>query len=153
MSAKLSEKIELNRQELSRVTEQLAVLVLKGSAADLDIIETSAVAAMLHSFYTLIEKILESIAREIDHAVPSAGAWHRDLLEQMTQTTTFRRAVISEELAETLKEYLAFRHLFRGASIALMRWNKMQPLANRAQATFPQLEDELAVFLKNDSPA
>ena len=66
MSGKLIAQIEINLQELSRITEQLAPLISKGSTVGLDVIETSAVAAMLHSFYTLIEKILESIAREID---------------------------------------------------------------------------------------
>jgi hypothetical protein len=107
VSGKLIARIELNRQELSRVTEQLDPLILKGSTSDLDIIETAAVAAMLHSFYTLIEKILESLAREMDQAVPRADQWHRDLIEQMAQPTAFRRAVISEDLAEKLKEYLA----------------------------------------------
>jgi hypothetical protein len=65
VSAKLIDQIELNRQELSRITEQLAPLIIRGSTADLDVIETSAVAAMLHSFYTLIEKILALIAREL----------------------------------------------------------------------------------------
>jgi hypothetical protein len=94
------------------VTEELAPLIARGRTADLDVIETSAVAAMLHSFYTLIEKILESIAREVDHSVPGAGTWHRDLIEQMTKPTASRTSVISQELAEKLKEYLAFRHLF-----------------------------------------
>jgi len=53
---KLIAQIEIDLQEFSRVTEQLAPLISKGSATDLDVIETSAVAAMLHSFYTLIEK-------------------------------------------------------------------------------------------------
>jgi hypothetical protein len=147
VSGKLAARIELNRQELSRVTEQLAPLVLKGASTDLDIVETSAVAAMLHSFYTLIEKILEAIAREIDQAVPDASQWHRDLIEQMTRPTAGRPEVISEDLAEKLKEYLAFRHLFRGASIVLMRWNKMRPLANDANETFRQFDRELSAFL------
>jgi hypothetical protein len=153
VSAKLIAQIELNRQELSRITEQLAPLISKGSTEDLNVIETSAVAAMLHSFYTLIEKILESIAREIDQAVPDAGAWHRDLVEQMSQSSAFRQAVVSEDLKGKLKEYLAFRHLFRGASIALMRWNKMQPLANRAGETLQQFERELAEFLRHTPPS
>jgi hypothetical protein len=124
------------------VTEQLMPLVIKGSSTDLDVIETSAVAAMLHSFYTLIEKILE-----VDQAIPEAGQWHRDLIEQMTRPTARRQAVISEDLAEKLKEYLAFRHLFRGASIVLMRWNKMQPLANNANGTFRQFHRELSAFI------
>jgi len=147
VSDKLAAQIELNRQELLRVTEQLRPLISKGATADLDVIETSAVAAMLHSFYTLIEKILELIAREIDRAVPESGSWHRDLVERMTQPTSIRQAVISEDLAGKLKEYLAFRHLFRGASIALMRWNKMQPLADRANETFRQFDRELSEFL------
>jgi hypothetical protein len=102
---------------------------------------------MLHSFYTLIEKILESLAREMDGAVSRSDQWHRDLIGQMAAPTAFRQAVISEELADKLKEYLAFRHLFRGASIVLMRWNKMQPLANRAGETFRQFESELSAFL------
>src|SRR5208282_6103466 len=101
-------------------------------------------------FYTLIEKILELIAREIDRAVPESGSWHRDLVERMTQPTSIRQAVISEDLAGKLKEYLAFRHLFRGASIALMRWNKMQPLADRAGETLRQFEGELDAFLQNE---
>src|SRR5271165_5062908 len=91
---------------------------------------------------------MELIARDIDQVVPGSGTWHRDLIEQMTQPTVSRQAVISGDLAEKLKEYLAFRHLFRGASIALMRWNKMQPLANRASETLVQFEAELAAFIR-----
>jgi hypothetical protein len=47
MSAKLAQ-IGINRT--------IGPLVSKGASADLDVIETSTVAAMLHSFYTLIEK-------------------------------------------------------------------------------------------------
>jgi hypothetical protein len=133
------------------VTEQLAPLISKGATADLDVIETSAVAAMLHSFYTLIEKILELIARDVDQTIPGAGAWHRDLIEQMMQPTVSRQAVITEDLGAKLKEYLAFRHLFRGASIALMRWNKMQPLADRAGETLQQFEREVTLFLRQTS--
>ena len=153
MSGKLAAQIEINRLELGRVTEQLAPLILKGEERDLDVIETSAVAAMLHSFYTLMEKTMELIARDIDRAMPDSSNWHRDLVEQMSQPTAFRQAVISEDLAIKLKEYLAFRHLFRGASIALMRWNKMQPLANRASETLRQFEGELAAFFQNRSPS
>lgn len=75
MSAKLIAQIELNRRELSRITEQLAPLISKGSTEDLDVIETSAVAAMLHSFYTLIEKYWnQSHARSIEGSpMPALG--------------------------------------------------------------------------------
>lgn len=85
--------------------------------------------------------------------VKSAGRADRDLIEQMAQPNAFRQAVISVDLAPGLKEYLAFRHLFRGASIALMRWNKMQPLADRADEALRQFDGELDAFLQNAPPS
>lgn len=99
VSSKLVAQIAINIQELSRIVEQLKPRILKGKTADLDVIETSAVAAMLHSFYTLIEKNMELIARDVDRTVPETGTWHRDLIEQMAQPNAFRQAVISVDLA------------------------------------------------------
>src|SRR5438067_385442 len=81
-------------------------------------------SAMLNSFYTEIEKILKLIARAWDEQVPSSDAWHKELLNQMVVATSARPAVISSGLVDVLSEFLAFRHLFRGASIALMGWDK-----------------------------
>jgi len=47
----------------------------------------------------------------------------------MAAPTNARPAVITTDLVEALSEFLAFRHLFRGASIALMRWDKLAPRA------------------------
>jgi hypothetical protein len=46
----------------------------------------------------------------------------------MSEVTAKRPAVLSATLLATLKEFLAFRHLFRGASIPLMRWDRLYPL-------------------------
>jgi len=86
---------------------------------------------MLHSFYTEIEKILKIIAREWDGHVPSTDSCHKDLLNQMSETTAKRPAIVSPALIEVLSEFLAFRHLFRGASIVLMRWEKLAPLIEK----------------------
>jgi hypothetical protein len=39
------------------------------------------------------------------------------------------------ETAAVLGEFLAFRHLFRGASIMLMRWEKLVPLLGKVDPT------------------
>ena len=91
------------------------------SDAAVGVIETAAACAMLHSFYTEIEKILKLSAREWDGELPSSNSWHKDLLIQMSAATPKRPAVVSAALVEVLSEFLAFRHLFRGASIVLMR--------------------------------
>ena len=64
----------------------------------------------------------------------------------MSQVTGDRPAVLSPSLVEVLKEFLAFRHLFRGASIALMRWNKLQPLVAKVDSTYMHARSELEAF-------
>lgn len=103
---------------------------------------------MLHSFYTEIEKILKLIARDFDGKIPSAESWHKELLNQMSEATPKRPAVISEALVSVLSEYLAFRHLFRGASIALMRWDKMAPLIEGISPTYEMASSEIGLFLQ-----
>lgn len=131
MSRELATKIQLGLEELAIVHQQFEPLISMSSKATAGVIETSAACAMLHSFYTEIEKILKLIARDWDERLPSSDSWHKDLLIQMSEATPKRPAVISASLVEVLSEFLAFRHLFRGASIALMRWEKLYPLVTK----------------------
>ena len=64
----------------------------------------------------------------------------------MSQATTKRPAVLSAGLIEVLSEFLAFRHLFRGASIALMRWDKLYPLIGKVDITYTRARIELEAF-------
>jgi len=146
VSAELSRKLQASLAEFEIVRQQFNALLSIAPDAEPGIIETSAACAMLHSFYTEIEKILKIIAREWDGLVPSSDVWHRDLLIQMSEPTAKRPAVLSQDLLPTLKEFLAFRHLFRGASIALMRWNKLYPLVARVDSTYHQVSEEMKAF-------
>jgi len=103
---------------------------------------------MLHSFYTEIEKILKLVAQEWDGKLPSSGSWHRDLLTQMSGATATRPAVLTSDLVESLDEFLNFRHLFRGASIVLMRWDKLHPLVSRIEPTRRQVGEEISAFIR-----
>lgn len=147
VSSDLAKKIRLGRGELATVREQLTPLIgLPDASAG--VIERAAACAMLHSFYTEIETILRLIAREWDGQMPSSEAWHRELLNQMSVATATRPAVLSSSLAEVLGEFLAFRHLFRGASIVPMRWEKISPLIARAASTYDQTLADMGTFLR-----
>ncbi len=83
--------------------------------------------------------------------MPGADAWHKELLNQMAESTERRGAILPPALVESLGEFLAFRHLFRGASIALMRWAKLSPLLAKVNATYEQSAkalDEFAQFVE-----
>ena len=147
VSSDRAKKLRLGLQELATVREQFAPLIsLPDTSAG--VIERAAACAMLHSFYTEIEKILKLIAREWDGQVPSSEAWHRELLNQMSVATATRPAVLSTTLVEVLGEFLAFRHLFRGASIVLMRWEKLSPLVAKVDPTYRQTEAEIGTFVR-----
>jgi hypothetical protein len=56
VSHELAVKIQLGLEELAIVREQLQPLISMSSDAAVGVIETAAACAMLHSFYTEIEK-------------------------------------------------------------------------------------------------
>jgi hypothetical protein len=66
----------------------------------------------------------------------------------MSEATLKRPAVISASLVEVLSEFLAFHHLFRGASIALMRWEKLYPLVTKVDQTYDHARGEIEAFLR-----
>ena len=148
VSADLAKKIRLGIDELAIVREQMGPLIALPSNAPVGVMETNAACAMLHSFYTEIEKLLTIIAREWDGKELSSASWHKDLLNQMATATEKRPAILSTALVEVLSEFLAFRHLFRGASIALMRWAKLSPLLAKASMTYDQTAKALEEFVR-----
>jgi hypothetical protein len=148
VSPDLEKKIRLGLEELATVREQLTPLTSLPPNASVGVIERAAACAMLHSFYTEIEKILKLIAREWDGQMPSSDAWHKDLLNQMSKAAPRRPTILSPALVEVLSEFLAFRHLFRGASIALIRWEKLSPLLAKVGRTHDQTEAEIGAFVR-----
>jgi hypothetical protein len=57
VSGDLGTKIQLGLDELATVREQISPLIAKAPSEKAEAIETAAACAMLHSFYTEIEKI------------------------------------------------------------------------------------------------
>jgi hypothetical protein len=112
VSRDLAAEIRVGLEELAIVRQQFEPLISLSSDATVGVIETSAASAMLHSFYTEIEKILKLIAREWDGQLPSSDSWHKDLLLQISRATAKRPAVLSGDLVEVLSEFLAFRTFF-----------------------------------------
>jgi hypothetical protein len=143
VSANLAAKIQLGLDELSVIRGMMSPLIARTAEPELPVMETAAACTMLHSFYTEIEKILKLIALDLDKKLPSSESWHRDLLNQMMRVTERRPSVISADLVARLAELLAFRHLFRGASIVLMRWEKLSPLMSRIDGIHEEFVGEL----------
>lgn len=105
-------RAELERLERTAATVSGALEEARGPArsdARLALLCTG-----LHSFYNGLERVFDTIAREVDEHQPRGASSHRDLLNQMTLAIEgLRDAVIDEDLARKLRPYLDFRHRFR----------------------------------------
>lgn len=145
---RLRKQAEVELEQLRRLIETHRPLLKRSATSPPDPIQLSALAALLHAFYSGIENVLKRVATELDGATPSGESWHRELLEAMTTSTERRAAVISEGLRDSLSEYLQFRHFFRHAYTFELRWDKMRSLVLGCEATLVMLEDELNKFLR-----
>ena len=131
----VEEQVAVEQAQIAQIFEAYQTAISKSSQKEPDFIELSALATMLHSFYTGIENIFKRVALEIDGNIPSGYASHSDLLTAMTRSTASRPPVISEELHVRLSAYLSFRHVFRQAYSFHLEWDKMQNLVLQSQAT------------------
>lgn len=93
---KLRKQFDVEREQLRHLLDVHGSLLDKCVIEEPTDIELSALATMLHSFYTGIENIFKRIAVEIDGAPPGGDTWHRDLLNSMAVPAGKRDAVISE---------------------------------------------------------
>lgn len=86
--------------EIGQIDQLLTVyadLVERVQQRPPDLVEITALASVLHSFYNGLENIFLSIAKGLDQQVPTGAQWHRDLLVHMTQETAPRGSVISTD--------------------------------------------------------
>ncbi len=142
----LKEQVAIEESQLERLLAIHQPLLERSGTQAPNAIELSALAALLHSFYTGIENIFRRIAIEIDGGIDKGDGWHRRLLIQMQGARNNRLPVISGELSERLQAYLQFRHVFRNSYSFQLHWEKMQPLVLHCEETFESLRAEIASF-------
>jgi hypothetical protein len=145
---KLQKQIRVEFSQLNQLLETHRSLFEKCKATKPDPIEQSALAAMLHAFYTGVENILKRIALEINGRLPEGEFWHRKLLDEMAAPAQNRPAIISIALKESLRNYLEFRHVFRHAYTFELRWEKMSGLVRDCEKVLQEIELELNSFCR-----
>lgn len=148
MSAKLKRQVEVELEQLNQLIDTYQALIHQSVQKPPNNIELAALATMLHGFYTGIENIFKRIVVELSDTLPSSEFWHRDLLDQMTQPTQNRHIVITPQLRQDLRDYLAFRHVFRQAYAFQLKWEKMTDLVQKIEVTLQTLENELTIFFQ-----
>lgn len=76
MSSNLVERIRLDLDQLAIVRSEMEPLIARAGDSELTTLERAAASAMLHSFYTQVEKMMEAIAEEWGPFDLAPSAWH-----------------------------------------------------------------------------
>jgi predicted nucleotidyltransferase len=137
---------------LERIASQMGEVVGQ-SASPPTWVEMSAMAKLVHDFYSSTEGIFKRIAVQFDGGLPQSAHWHVDLLNRMNDAREgVRPAVISNYLWALLEEYLDFRHFFRNAYGAELEWVKLRPHVEQMPATLAMLKSQLDQFFATVAP-
>jgi hypothetical protein len=105
-----------------------------------------SLALKMHNFYTGCERIFQLIASELNGALPSSYDWHKRLLNRMTAEREEMPAVLSQETAIALQEYLGFRHVVRNLYGFELEKPKVDKLVAEYPAVWHQLKTEIGQF-------
>ena len=121
-------KITLEISKIDRLIEKSSVLLSKCNVTEPDFVELNAIGSILHSYYCGIESIFNLIYKSTYGKTLSGNTWHSDLFTDMFEKTEKHEPVLPQELFQSLKEYLGFRHVFRHAYGYELDWNRLKPL-------------------------
>lgn len=144
---KTAGQIRFEIGQIDQLRESFRDLLDQAGSAEPSLVEITALASVLHSFYNGIENLFLSVAKNIDHEIPEGPRWHADLLMQMVRDTDKRGAVIPEELQNKLAEYLAFRHFYRHSYSFRLDWGELEKLVGPLPETWSDLKRRLESFL------
>jgi len=142
-------RIQFEIDQIDRLLDAYAELLGLADSDDLDLITVTAMASVLHSFYTGVENIFGIVAKQIDMNVPQGARSHSELLAAMQQETPQRPAVLDAKLATQLLKYLGFRHYYRHAYSFRLDWDEMGDLVRQLEETWASLKSALQEFLES----
>lgn len=149
MVEKIVSQVQFEVKQIDRLLDMYSGLLERSQEDEPDLVEITALASVLHSFYNGLENIFLIVAKGVDADVPTGAQWHRDLLTQMTEATSDRKPVLSVQTARRLADYLGFRHFYRHSYSFFLDWSEMDDLVGLLPDVWQQTKREILSFLGN----
>jgi len=150
----LDEKVKIKiEHEISRIDKSLhsvkPLLVLCKTKKP-DIIEMTAAAQVLHSFYNGVESVIVLFFKYLDDKIPNDFKWHKTLFEMAFGINSKNVKIIRNDIKKKLEKYLLFRHFIRHSYSSELDWNEMGPLIKEIEDIWEIIKTDFEIFIKNN---
>ena len=146
-------KIKIDH-EISRIDKSLEdvrpLLDLCKMKSHPDIIEITAAAQVLHSFYNGVESIIVLFFKHMNEKLPNDLRWHKTLFEMAFGTNSHNIKIFRDDIKEKLDGYLSFRHFIRHSYSSELDWNVMGPLIKEIEGIWQIVKTDFSIFIENN---
>jgi hypothetical protein len=117
---------------------------------DPDIIEMTAAAQVLHSFYNGVESVLILFLKSLNEKLPNDFKWHKTLFEMAFGSNSKEIKIIRSNIKKNLEKYLLFRHFIRHSYSSELDWNEMGPLIKQIEDIWEIIKTDFEIIIKNN---
>ena len=132
--ADYKEKVEAEYEAIEKTLAHLP----KSPLSQLSELELAGVATLLQNFYNGIENILKQILQKQSIRLPEGPSWHQSLLQ-----IAKKEKIISESLADKIKEYLGFRHFISHGYAFNLNSQRLENLTVDISKIFEEFKSEI----------
>jgi len=139
--------------EISRIDKSIASLKPLLDLCKIkepDIIEITAAAQVLHSFYNGIESMMVLFFKYMNEKLPNDLKWHKTLFEMSFGNNSKNIKIISVDIKNKLEKYLLFRHFIRHAYSSELDWNEMGVLIKEIESIWKMIKTDFEEFIQNN---
>ena len=140
--------------EISRIDKSLSdfspLLNLCKIKEKPDIVEITAAAQVLHSFYNGVESIIVLIFKTIGERLPNDYKWHKTLLEMAFGANSKNIKILDDDIKKKLGDYLSFRHFVRHSYSSELDWKIMGPLIIEIEKMWETIKISFKIFMENN---
>jgi len=143
-------KIEHEISRIDKSIESVKPLLDLCKIKEPDIIEITAAAQVLHSFYNGVESVIVLFFKYVNEKLPNDLKWHKTLFEMSFGNNSKNIKIISDDIKNELEKYLLFRHFIRHAYSSELDWNEMGPLIKEIENIWKIIKFSFEEFIKNN---
>ena len=144
---RLRSELEDETARLARLSGESADALRTVSGRPPTSLELRGLGALIHDFYTGVERVFRLIAPLLNGGLPEGEAWHRQLLRNMClEIPTVRPPVLRPETGRALEEFLRFRHLFRHIYGFELEGERLMTLLARLEPVWQEVRRDLQGF-------